>query len=162
MKRTIVFIAAIVGLATTAITVSCSKTEMDVDKQEVAAKTDIIIINPGFYIWDIRFHECLEGGRGDSLCYMSMEAFDGSLAYRAMIQDGEFLGLTIENYDTAPLDSPVREAIDKALIRGYIFCKNGCVLQDDKLVSLYGGSFVKGGEYPVIRRGADVIIQFAK
>lgn len=159
MKKKVFILAAIAGLAISAIAVSCSKYEQHSLPE---AKRQLLHFTPTFFWADsMAYGVCLEYDVSTKLCFMGMSSNVDNYPNHclAIISDGEFERLEIRDFSKAPISKNAKMAFEKAIAKGFIVFDYDCPVDNEYLLAILNKNYLPAGSYPISREGDTVIIQ---
>lgn len=163
MKKKVFILAAIAGLAISAIAVSCSKTEAEQDQHSLPeVKRQLLHFTPTFFWADpMAYGACLEYDVSTKLCFMGMSSNVDNYPSHclAIIANGEFECLEIRAFSDSPISKNAKIAIEKAIAKGFIVFDYDCPVDDDNLLAVLNNNYLPAGSYPISREGDTVIIR---
>ena len=166
MKNIFLIAAAIAGLATTAITVSCNKTETTENTpHENSTKREVIRLTPHEWWLNEGYSCCVEWlDHPIEFCYYSFESeYDPDNTWLMDIEEAYGISeMVYEDYVQQNI-SPARRGIYQSFLnRGFIEIKHDCPIMAPELLKLIDTDYIPAGNYPIFMRGDDLVIRFKK
>ena len=166
MKKKVFILAAIAGLAISAIAVSCNKSEASNDarvENTPHAKLQSIITPHEWWLIE-GIPDCVEFITQNVIefCYFSFESrHDPNNTWGMNIEDRRPLEMVCSDFETVNMTAERRNAYNKFLSKGFIEIKYDCPINDPNLLQLLDTDFIPAGTYPIFLRGNDLVIRFA-
>ena len=161
MKKKVFILAAIAGLAISAIAVSCNKSEAEQPVVQEKAKPTIFNVTPHEW-WSIWEGAICYEQKLPFFCYYSFTSvLDPDNTWSTLIHDMAITEMVYDDFVNLPIDPDRRNSYNKFLQDGFIEIHYDCPIEHPELLKHLDTDFIPAGTYPIFLRGNDLVIRFA-